>query len=252
MMGHFYVYEHLRNDTGEIFYVGKGKGNRCNSRTGRNRHWLNVASKHGFAVRKVVVGVEEDLAFLIEVERIDQLRKLGVPLTNKTAGGEGASGAIRTPETRAKMSEWQLGRKLPQSTRDKLRKARLGVSSGHRHSEATRQKMALASSGENNPMFGRKASAATLKKLSEVRKGRVNPPEFGAAISARQRGENNPMFGLPVSQETRDKLRKALLGVPKPQRTAECPHCQKSGGLNAMKRHHFDNCRQRLNPQEEK
>ena len=34
----FYVYEHLRNDTNEIFYVGKGKAGsgRCNSRGSMN------------------------------------------------------------------------------------------------------------------------------------------------------------------------------------------------------------------------
>lgn len=240
----YYVYEHLRNDTGEVFYVGKGKGSRCSSTTGRNQYWVRVAGKHGFTPRKVVDGVDEELAVLIEVERIDQLRRLGAPLCNKTDGGEGASGAVRTPETLEKMGAWQRDRKLPQSTREKLSKARSAFT-GWRHSSETLARMSEAHSGERNAMFGRKASEETRKKLSEERKSRKYPPEFGAAISARQTGELNSMFGRPVSQETREKVSAALKGKPRPQRTVTCPHCGKSGGMNAMTRHHFDNCKQR-------
>jgi hypothetical protein len=240
----YYVYEHVRNDTGEVFYVGKGKGSRCHAVTGRNQHWHRVVAKHGFVALKVAETLEEELAFLVEVERIDQLRRLGVSLCNKTDGGEGASGAVRSPETLAKMSAWQVGRRLPQSTRDKLSKARSEYT-GWNPSPETLAKMSQVHRGERNAMFGRKASEETRRKLSERGTGRKYAPEFGAAISARQTGELNPMFGRPVPPEVREKLSAALKGRPRPQRRVTCPHCGTSGGMNAMTRHHFDNCRKR-------
>lgn len=87
----FYVYEHLRKDTNAIFYVGKGKGDRANSMKNRNRYWHHVINKcGGFTTQYVVKDVDEELAYLCEEERIDQLKRLGANLVNLTVGGEGA------------------------------------------------------------------------------------------------------------------------------------------------------------------
>jgi hypothetical protein len=88
----FYVYEHIRNDTNAIFYVGKGKKERAYRVNNRNEYWKNIVNKTGYTVRFVVKDVDEELAYLVEEERIDQLKRLGIKLTNLTLGGEGASG----------------------------------------------------------------------------------------------------------------------------------------------------------------
>jgi hypothetical protein len=88
----FYVYEHIRNDTNAIFYVGKGKNERAYRVNNRNEYWKNIVNKTGYTVRFVVKDVDEELAYLVEEERIDQLKRLGIKLTNLTLGGEGASG----------------------------------------------------------------------------------------------------------------------------------------------------------------
>ena len=46
----FYVYVHKRNDNGSIFYVGKGKGYRSKSKSGRSKHWFNIVNKHGYTI----------------------------------------------------------------------------------------------------------------------------------------------------------------------------------------------------------
>lgn len=108
----FYVYEHIRPDTGMIFYVGKGSGWRSGITQHRNTYWKNVVAKSGgFIVRKIVENVDEELAFLAEQERIDQLKRLGVKLTNLTDGGEGSYNP--SEETRRKMSEARKGEKNP-------------------------------------------------------------------------------------------------------------------------------------------
>lgn len=87
----FYVYEHVRKDTNAVFYIGKGKDSRANSRKDRNKHWHHVVDKcGGFAVQYIVKNVDEELAYLCEQERIDQLKKLNASIVNMTVGGEGA------------------------------------------------------------------------------------------------------------------------------------------------------------------
>lgn len=89
-MASFYIYTHIRGDNGRPFYVGKGTGRRAASKSGRNTHWHRIVAKHGYDVRIVADGLDEELAFLGEVELIDKMRRLGATLANMTAGGEGA------------------------------------------------------------------------------------------------------------------------------------------------------------------
>ena len=47
----YYVYEHTRPDTGNVFYVGKGSFKRAYSKAKRNKHWHNIVNKaQGFSV----------------------------------------------------------------------------------------------------------------------------------------------------------------------------------------------------------
>jgi hypothetical protein len=140
----FYVYEHLRKTDGSVFYVGKGYKSRATRKTNRNRYWHNIVNKHGFDVRFVATKLDEELALLAEIERIDQQRKLGIKLCNLTDGGEGVVGYVATPETRAKLSKAHLGRKIPKWLSEKysiLRK-------GRKKSEECKRKISEANKGK--------------------------------------------------------------------------------------------------------
>ena len=115
----FYVYEHLKADTCEVFYVGKGCRKRARDKDNRSKYWWNIINKHGFEVRYVVKNVEEEFAFLVEQERIDQLRRLGVKLCNLTNGGEGSSGLVMSQSARDKLSKIHKGKTIPQWQREK-------------------------------------------------------------------------------------------------------------------------------------
>ena len=93
----FYVYEHIRNDTNAIFYVGKGKKERAYRVNNRNEYWKNIVNKTGYTVRFVAKGLDEELAYLVEEERIDQLKRLGIKLTNINAGGAGVGSGDKHP-----------------------------------------------------------------------------------------------------------------------------------------------------------
>jgi hypothetical protein len=111
-MTSFYVYEHIRKDTGEVFYVGKGSKDRFKVKQGRNPYWNNVVNKSNGFIPKILINVDnEELAYLCESERIDQLKRLGCLLTNLNEGGEGSYKP--SDETRAKMSASRQGEKNP-------------------------------------------------------------------------------------------------------------------------------------------
>jgi hypothetical protein len=153
----FYVYEHLRNDIGTIFYVGKGVGNRSNVSSKRNQHWKRIVAKSGgFSVRITTKNLDEELAFLAEMERIDQLKKLGVNLCNMTDGGEGLSGYVVPDDVRQKLRKRMLGNKLTfgkkfsDLTKEKMSSVLIGNkrSLGRMHSQETKEKMSKAMLGK--------------------------------------------------------------------------------------------------------
>lgn len=167
------VYEHIRLDTNKVFYVGKGSGRRAQSKHRRNQHWNNVVAKAGgYSVRILVDNVDEEFAFLAEMERIDQLKKLGYKLANKTDGGEGPSGHRHTEEAKGKIADAQRGEKhwtnfheITDEHREKLKIARSKLvfteeirkkisEAGKRRvcTEETRAKMSKAKSGRKHHM----------------------------------------------------------------------------------------------------
>lgn len=119
----FYVYEHIRKDSFLPFYVGKGKDNRAYRIINRNKYWRNIVNKcNGFDVRFIVKDVDEELAFLVEKERIHQLKLLNIKLCNLTNGGDGVSGYKFTDEQRQKMSLSRTGKKLPEDQVERITK----------------------------------------------------------------------------------------------------------------------------------
>ena len=153
----YYVYEHIRLDTNQVFYVGKGKNKRCYSNKNRNKHWHNITEKHGYSVNIIVENVDEELSFLIEKELISKYKKLNQSLVNYTDGGEGFSGAKHTQETRDKMSllklgkpTWNKGVAFSEETKNKMSNAKLGKpphNKGKLTPQSVKDKMSLAKMG---------------------------------------------------------------------------------------------------------
>jgi hypothetical protein len=130
----FYAYIHCKPD-GTPFYVGKGDDTRVSfKKRYHNRHHMNILKKYGEA--NVLVGKmecsTEEIAFDLERGLIKRLRKMGVGIVNLTDGGDGTSGAVRSPETRAKMAagkignQWNVGRKYSLETKIKKSRSRGG------------------------------------------------------------------------------------------------------------------------------
>lgn len=94
---HFYVYVHKRNDTGAVFYVGKGMGQRAHEVRNRSEWWKRIVAKAGgFTVQLVAENYPEDQAF--ELERLFIASYGRENLCNMTDGGDGASGRAMSEE----------------------------------------------------------------------------------------------------------------------------------------------------------
>jgi hypothetical protein len=193
MNNKYYTYAYLREDR-TPYYIGKGKGRRAFS---RRRNGIKPPQDKDRIILLKQNLTEED-AFKHEIYMIAVFgrKDLGTGiLRNKTNGGDGSSGWIATPEIRKKMSEYRKGRKrkpLSNETKQKLRDMNLGkklseetklkISLKHKgkkrnpHSLETKRKQSLAKQGvfdgKNNPMYGRKHSKNTLNLLSLKAKNR--------------------------------------------------------------------------------
>lgn len=66
----YYVYLHKRRSNGEIFYIGKGKGNRCFIKNGRNLHWKNIVNSEGYIIEIYKSNLSEQESLDIEVNLI--------------------------------------------------------------------------------------------------------------------------------------------------------------------------------------
>ena len=79
MKKRYYVYAHYKSN-GELFYVGKGCGNRGESPSNRSQEWVNEA-KEGFTTTIIANDLNNKQAFLIEQSVIRAMNPTG--LVNK-------------------------------------------------------------------------------------------------------------------------------------------------------------------------
>jgi len=254
MSEEFYVYEHTRNDTNKIFYVGKGKAGsgRSSFKHNRNPYWHNIVKKTGYTVRKTAENISEKLAFEKEIQRIKELREQGVSLCNFTDGGEGISGYRHTDEGIAKITAAQTGKKFSDKTRARISASKTGEKNplfGKKHSEEHRQKISEANTGHKTSdkvkakisaaNKGREFSEEHKRKISEVQQGKTFEERLGKEKAKETKKKmSEARIGRRFTKEHKKNLSKAHLSIP----ILTCPHCGKSSRTN-MKRYHFDNCR---------
>lgn len=91
-MNNYYVYLHRKATNGEVFYVGKGSGNRAWSKCDRSKFWKDVAGKYGLTVEIYLNNVQEWYAYEVERQLIAYYGRRNTgsgTLVNMTNGGGG-------------------------------------------------------------------------------------------------------------------------------------------------------------------
>ena len=205
----FYVYEHIRLDTNQVFYVGKGSSERINSKRDRNIYWNNIVNKCiNFKSNILLETNDEDFSFFVEEEVIDLYKKRGIKLSNLTNGGEGISGLKHSKESKEKMRIHALARIHP------------------KHTEESKEKIRKASTGI---IF----TEERKRKISEKAKNRKMPEHV------KQLHKNKRFKHLP---ETLERMKEIQRAMPK----TKCPHCDFIGNAGNLKRWHLDNCKRKV------
>ena len=205
--GLYYTYLHRRNDTGAVFYVGKGLGRRALQKCGRNDRWNKIVAKHGFSVEILAPWPSEAEAFAHEIFLITAFRDMGVDLANYSDGGEGASGHKHSDETKAKraaslatvfsdpavrdrrIEAVRAGKKTPEHralTSERMKRQRGAVAAREKQSADTKAAWATPE-GRALRVSSMKAAAAKPERraqLTEISRARVQCPEQRAKSAA--------------------------------------------------------------------
>lgn len=181
----FYTYMHIRKDSNQPFYIGKGSGNRAFWAHGRNKHWSNIAKKHGFDVTILADWESEKDAFEHEKFLISCFKDMGANLVNLTDGGDGPAGQKFSAGQREKMSivhkelyangyknpKGMLGKKHSEETIQKMKESHANRDCSM--SNEAKEKISESSKGKAGTLGhkGKKHTEAAKLKISMARKG---------------------------------------------------------------------------------
>jgi len=174
----YYTYAYLREDR-TPYYIGKGSGCRIYCKKGRPCSKPKDKSRIIFLKQNLT----EEEAFKHERYMIAVFGRKDLEtgiLYNKTDGGDGTSGRIKTEEEREKIRERMLGANNPQYNK--------------KYTEEERKNLSEKMKGENNPFYGK-------KHTEEFRKSR--------------RGPGNPMYGKKNPKQS-EWMRKRMSGKNSP------------------------------------
>jgi len=105
----YYVYQWVRKDTNEPFYVGKGCGNRDKHKKS-NKGWKNIVNKVECFVERIKYFDNENDAILFEHNTIQQYKEKGYKLVNQTKYSEGGKSYSYTDEVKEKQSKNRKGK----------------------------------------------------------------------------------------------------------------------------------------------
>jgi len=177
----YYIYSYLRENHSP-YYIGKGKEGRAFTKGYKEVRPPQDKSK----VKILKANLTEEEAFALEKLYILMFgrKDLGTGiLRNKTDGGDGASGAIRSEETKEKIRQANLGKQRPQWVYDKI-----------------------AASNR-----GKKVSVETRAKQSAARKGRTCTEEHKRKVSEAKKGFKH-------TEEAKQKMRVGHMKKAKPHK----------------------------------
>lgn len=113
-MRKYYVYQHIRLDNNEVFYIGKGCRSRHVHKAHRNKYWKNIVNKVGFRAEKVIQNLTNEEACQLEINLIAVYRSLGFCKANISSGGESGTNGVKP---------WHAGKRLTKDHAYKCGKA---------------------------------------------------------------------------------------------------------------------------------
>jgi hypothetical protein len=212
-----YVYEHVRLDTDEVFYVGKGAFRknrkplyeRANTKNRSNRRWKAMAA-HGYRVDIIAHFQTDDDACQFEIARI--LERGRDNLVNATDGGDGRRNGVFSQAERIKRSE-NAKRKRSAAWVASIRAARKNggnggvVKRGDKLPAWWKDRIAKAKVGSLNPMYGKTGDAHHRSRFVVDAANGIRYPSITAAAVAEGMTVQNLHGMLTGNRKNRTTLR---------------------------------------------
>ena len=185
------IYTHSKPN-GEIFYVGKGTMRRAKNFHRPNKFYNDVVAYYG--KENIIVNFwpckDDADAFEQEIELIEDLRSMGIRLTNKSIGGSGGcSGVKLTAQHKECIARAQRGRQKSKEHREKLSKAVsvLMEDPSFRQLLSIRQTERLKNpelrASISRQFKGKKLSLEHKRKMSQTHLKRYKNPELRRRVS---------------------------------------------------------------------
>lgn len=171
----FCVYEHIRLDNNQCFYVGKGTLRRAKSMV-RNEHHNRIVESVGAKVNIIKDNLTESEAYELEKQVIHNY-------VFKYGYGIDIIGYNNNPNENGHLTNHSFGGD--------------GSSSGHVHSEQWKNEHSKRMMGENNPAYG----INYWNYLSDEKK-----EEIKNKLSIQNSGKNNSMYGISPKERMSDKV----------------------------------------------
>lgn len=262
------------------FYIGKGKGKRIGdhvravkSGRGTDKKSKRIArileTGHQVIEHKVREDMREAQALVLENALVKTIgRKAdGGPLSNIHEGGASKSGYKHTAVHKLYLAILYTGRPLSEEQAQLISDAKSGVPLTEEHKEALRaakvgNKKALKASMRNLEIAHEAMKDPEIRKRAKKKYDAAMAKKSKAemdAINAKKLEAANKGWAKLNRKQRLKRLDKALKAAHSPEVAARrrisiqranavqvvCPHCQKQGQQQAMRRWHFDNCRNR-------
>ena len=247
----YYVYKWIRLDTNQVFYIGKGHGNRYKDRSMRNRYFNNVVNKLG--MENIVIEIIEDnldepTAFEREKYYIQFYKNKGHKLTNMTSGGEGSSDwynflSEEEKEIHKERSKSFLGKHHTEETKRKMSRSLTGVK--HNLSEESRQKLSKLAKSRPAYFKGKHLTEETKEKLRKARLGKkgknakevlILDSDYSIIKSIRSREDTFKQY--PNIKE--HYIRKCLEGNAKISNLKDCLYCDQDKTITFIYKQDYD------------
>jgi len=176
-MKEYYTYAYMRED-GTPYYIGKGSGKRVYKNNGR---YCNKPSKNRIIFLKKNLTEEEAFKHEIYMIAIFGRKDLGTGiLHNRTDGGEGSSGAVRSEDLKKRISKSLKGKPKTKLHNERVSKALKGKDIN----QDIKTKISKS-------LKGRKLPADTREKLSQSLKQRWKSGKFTGNTGVSYK-KNNP------------------------------------------------------------